>query len=198
MIRSDGPLADPRHRLEALRVAGRDRAQQLARGAAGEDRDRDLGADPRDRGQVQEEVALLLAGEAVEVQRVVAGDEVGVQRRPPCRGPGTAFSVSAETVEPVADARRTRSTTWSGRRTRTSPRTEAIIAATDLGLAPPRRRLPSGARAPRGRSRPRARRRRGRIRAGAAARAARRPSAGPGAWPPTPLPQTDIFTACGV
>ena len=76
-----GPLADPGHGLEALRVAGGDRAQQLAGRAAREDRDRDLGADPRDRGQVAEQVALLLGGEAVELDRVVAGDQVGVQDR---------------------------------------------------------------------------------------------------------------------
>ena len=42
-----GALADPGHRLEALRVAGGDRAQELARRAAREDRDRDLRADAR-------------------------------------------------------------------------------------------------------------------------------------------------------
>ena len=39
----------PGHGLKALRVAGGDRAQELARRAAGEDRDRDLGADAGDR-----------------------------------------------------------------------------------------------------------------------------------------------------
>ena len=42
---------------------------------------RDLGPDAADRDQMQEEVALLLAGEAVERHRVVADDQVRVQHR---------------------------------------------------------------------------------------------------------------------
>ena len=38
-----------------------------------------FGPDAADRDQLQEEIALLLAGEAVEAERVVAGDQVGVQ-----------------------------------------------------------------------------------------------------------------------
>ena len=80
-----GALADPGDRLEALRVAGGDRAQQLARRAAGEDRDRDLGADAGDRGQVQEEVALLLGGEAVELRSSRRGRPGGRAGSRPCR-----------------------------------------------------------------------------------------------------------------
>ena len=55
-----GPLADARDRLEASRVARRERRDQLARGAAGEHRQRHLRADRLDRQQHQEQVALLL------------------------------------------------------------------------------------------------------------------------------------------
>ena len=67
-------------------------------GPAGERRDRDLRADAADRDQLAEEVALLLGGEAEERQRVVAGDQLGVEEGLARRSPGTAFSVSAETV----------------------------------------------------------------------------------------------------
>ena len=54
--------------------------------------ERDLRADALDAEQQQEEVALLLGGEAVELHRVVADDEVRVQRRRGARprGPGAA------------------------------------------------------------------------------------------------------------
>ena len=84
-----GPLADPRHGLEALRVTGGDRPQQLADGAARKGSEGDLRPHPADRDQQQKEVPLALAGEAVEVERVVAGDQVSVElgalatRRPP-------------------------------------------------------------------------------------------------------------------
>src|SRR5262245_15720863 len=58
------PLADPRHGLEALGVAGGDRTQQLPHRAAGEGRDRHLRPHPADGGEMEEEVALLLAREA--------------------------------------------------------------------------------------------------------------------------------------
>ena len=48
-----GALADSRHRLEALGVAGGDRPQQLARRPARERRDRDLGPDAADRDQLR-------------------------------------------------------------------------------------------------------------------------------------------------
>jgi hypothetical protein len=45
-----------------------------------------LGPDGLDAEQQQEEVALLLGGEAVERQGVLADDEVGVQRDRLARG----------------------------------------------------------------------------------------------------------------
>ena len=76
-----GSLADPGRGLEALRVPGGDRPQELPRRPSREDRDRHLGADSRDRGEMEEEVALLLAGEPVQRQRVVARHQVGVEGR---------------------------------------------------------------------------------------------------------------------
>ena len=74
-------------------------ARSSSRGAAaGEDRDRDLRADPRDRGQRQEEVALLLAGEAVERRASRRGRRGGRAGSPRSPLAGTAFSVSAETA----------------------------------------------------------------------------------------------------
>ena len=71
-------LADPGRGLQPRGVAGRDGAEQLARRAAGEDGERHLRPDGLDADQQQEQVALLLGGEAVEQQRVVADDQVGV------------------------------------------------------------------------------------------------------------------------
>ena len=50
-------------------------------GPAGEHRERDLGADGLHGEQHQEEVALLLGVKAVQRERVVAHDQVGVQHR---------------------------------------------------------------------------------------------------------------------
>src|SRR6185436_21108656 len=50
------PFSDPRRGLEALRVAGGDRSQQLARRATGEHRDRHLRPDAADRDELAEEV----------------------------------------------------------------------------------------------------------------------------------------------
>src|SRR3954452_7535938 len=74
-----GALADARNGLEASGVPGRDRGEELTRRAAGEARERDLRADGLDADEQQEEVALGLRGEAVEQQRVVAHDQVGMQ-----------------------------------------------------------------------------------------------------------------------
>ena len=76
-------LADPGHGLQPRGVAGRDRAEQLARRAAGEHGQRHLRADRLHADQQQEQVALLLGGEAVELHRVVADHEVRVERRLP-------------------------------------------------------------------------------------------------------------------
>src|SRR3954469_14277136 len=72
-------LADTLDRLEPRRVPRRHGGEQLARRAAGEDGERDLGADGLDADEQQEEVALGLRGEAVEQQRVVAHDQVSVE-----------------------------------------------------------------------------------------------------------------------
>ena len=67
------------HGLEALGVARRDGALHLARGRAGQHGERHLGPHAGDRGQAQEQLALFLGGEAVELQRVVAQHQVGVE-----------------------------------------------------------------------------------------------------------------------
>ena len=56
-----------------------------------------FGPDRLHAEQQQEQVALLLGGEAVELQRVVAHDQVGVQRDLLADG-GHVLSVSAETA----------------------------------------------------------------------------------------------------
>ena len=76
-----GALADARHGLEALRVAGGDRAQQLAGRAAREHRERHLRPHSLHPDQQQEQLALVLAREAVQVHAVVAHDQVRVQER---------------------------------------------------------------------------------------------------------------------
>ena len=97
-IRSAVRLPMPGAAWSRAGVAGRDRAQQVARRAAGEDGERHLRPDRLDADQQQEQVALLLGGEAVELQRVVADDQVGVDRRPRSPTRGTCRSVSAETA----------------------------------------------------------------------------------------------------
>ena len=73
-------LADPGRRLQPRGVAGGDGAQQVARRAAGEHRERHLRPDRLHADQQQEEVALLLGGEAVQQHRVVTHDQVRVRR----------------------------------------------------------------------------------------------------------------------
>ena len=73
-------LADARHGLQAGDVAGHERGDELARGAAAEHGERHLRPHRLHPDEGQEEVALLLGGEAVEGQRVVAHDQVRVQR----------------------------------------------------------------------------------------------------------------------
>ena len=75
-----GLLADPRDRLEARVVAERDRPAQLGRRRAGDDGERDLRADAADREQMDEQLALLGVGEAVELQRVLADVQVRLDR----------------------------------------------------------------------------------------------------------------------
>src|SRR6185295_17500923 len=71
-----GSLADAGGGLEALRIPGGDRPHQLPRRPPREDGDRHLGANSGDRGEVEEEVALLLARETVQRQRVLARHEM--------------------------------------------------------------------------------------------------------------------------
>ena len=97
MIRSAVRLPMPGTAWKRAASPRGERAEQLARRAAGEHGERDLRADRLHAEQHQEEVALLLGGEAVELQRVVAHDQVGVQRDR-LAGGGDVRSVSAETA----------------------------------------------------------------------------------------------------
>ena len=90
-------LADAGHGLQAGDVAGDQRGDQLARAAAAEHRERHLRPDRLHPDEREEEVALLLGGEAVEGQRVVANDQMRVQRDGAAHA-GTWRSVSAETA----------------------------------------------------------------------------------------------------
>ena len=88
---------------------------------------RHLGPDRLDPEQHQEQVALLLGGEAVQRQRVVADHQVGVQRDRADRPPGSA---SASRPRPRAGTRRHRYRSPHGRRggPRPSPRSERSSA----------------------------------------------------------------------
>ena len=59
-------------------VLERDRAPELRGGRPGDDRERDLRADPADREQLREELALRGVREAVELERVLADMEKGL------------------------------------------------------------------------------------------------------------------------
>ena len=74
-------LADAGDGLEARRVLEHDRAPQLGSRRAGDDRQRHLRADPGDGEQVQEELPLGRVGEAVELERVLAHVQVGLDGR---------------------------------------------------------------------------------------------------------------------
>ena len=178
-------LADPGHRLQARGVAGGDGGEQLARRPAREHGQRHLRPDRLHAEQQQEQVALLLGGEAVEQQRVVAHDQVGGQRRLLAHARDVAQRLRRH-VEAVADA-----------------------AAGDhhvIGRAAPRprrRRARSRSRFQRcGHRRPvgvadRDGERVGRVvgpRQLLAAPAASGPSAEPGPWPARPEPQTAALT----
>ena len=71
-----GLLADTGDRLETRRVLEHDRPAEVGRGRAGDDRERDLRADPRHGEEMEEELALGCIGEAVELQSVFAYVEV--------------------------------------------------------------------------------------------------------------------------
>ena len=68
--------ADTRHDLEPLGVTGRDRVPVSDDGRAREHRERHLGPDAGNRDQFQEELALRVRREAVELSAVVAEDQV--------------------------------------------------------------------------------------------------------------------------
>ena len=73
-----GLLADSRDGLEACRVAEHDRASQLTGRRAGDDGERDLRPDAAHAQQRGEELPLGRIGEAVELERVLAHVEVGL------------------------------------------------------------------------------------------------------------------------
>ena len=91
--------------MSRLTSPGRHGADQLARRAARQHGERHLGADRLHADQQQEEVALLLGGEAVERQRVVAHDQVAEQRHRPADR-GDVLERLGRHREAVADARR--------------------------------------------------------------------------------------------
>ena len=73
-------LADARDRLEARGVAGGDRRDQLARRPAGEHGERHLGPTACTPISIRKRSRSSSECESVERERVVAHDEVGVQR----------------------------------------------------------------------------------------------------------------------
>src|SRR5258708_20864174 len=73
-------VADPGHGVEAGRIAGGERREQLAGPAGGEHGERDLRPHGLHAEQHQEQLPLLLGVEPVERQGVVTDDQVGVQR----------------------------------------------------------------------------------------------------------------------
>ena len=86
------PAGARRRRRRARATSSRGEPPRRARASA------TFGPDALDADEQLEQVALLLGGEAVERQRVVAHDQVGVQRDVLARRPGTWRSVSAETA----------------------------------------------------------------------------------------------------
>ena len=97
-----GALADPGHALEARDIAVGERADELARRAAAEHRERDLRPDRLHADQREEQVALLLGREAVQRERVVAHDQVAVQGDRPADGGNLAQRLGRH-GQPVAD-----------------------------------------------------------------------------------------------
>ena len=94
-----GPLADARAPPgSALRRRPRSPGSSSRGRAAGEDRDRDLRADPGDRDQVQEEVALLLAWRSRRADSESSRATSWACSVASLPRAGTALSVSAETV----------------------------------------------------------------------------------------------------
>ena len=181
-------LADARHGLQARGVAGGERAEQLARRAAAEHGERHLRADGLDADAAAgtgRAPPRWRSRRAAARRRARSG---GCAASPACR-PRARGAASRPRRRAGSRRRRTATTTWSGRRTATSPATSAIM---------PPRAPPAAARGWRGRWRRRARRPRGRAAAARAAPAASGPSAGPGSLPARPVPQTAPLTCWGV
>src|SRR5438132_6135299 len=72
-------LADTRDGLEAGSVLERDRAAQLGGGRAGDDRKRHLRPHPGDGEERLEQLALSRLGKAVELERVLAHVQIGLE-----------------------------------------------------------------------------------------------------------------------
>ena len=98
MIRSAVRLPMPGTAWKRAASPAASAADQLARRPAGEHRQRDLRPDRLHRQQHQEQVALLLGVKAVQRQRVVAHDQVRVQRRPARRRRARGAASRAETA----------------------------------------------------------------------------------------------------
>ena len=131
-----GALADARHRLEARRVARGDR-RRAARAASRRESTASATFGPTlcTPDQHQEQLALVLGGEAEQVHAVVAHDRCDCEQRLAARrrAPGEGLRRDRE---PVADAAAVSITTSPGRRTATLPRTEAITPSAALSGAP--------------------------------------------------------------
>ena len=197
-----GRLApDAGHDLEALHVARRDREPRVGDGRAGQHRERHLRPDSGDGDQPQEELTLLGGGEAVELHRVVAQDQVCEHRgRLALRGQlaerlgGGGHAVA----HPTALDHGMVGPTLQNLAVQRSDHVFGFCAAARTPLCRLRDCRPPTALGTRGRSRARARPRRGPTSAARAARAARRPCAGPGPCRPRRCPHTASFTAWGV
>src|SRR5205823_9955426 len=72
-------LADSRNGLEKLRVLADDGSLQLAWRVARHDRESNLRSDSTDREELLEELALAGVREAVELERVVANVQMGLE-----------------------------------------------------------------------------------------------------------------------
>src|SRR2546421_2284398 len=95
-------FSDPRDRLEARRVLERDRAAQLVRRGARDDRQRDFRADPLDGEQQLEELALGSLGRAEQLQDVLPHMKIRLEHD---LSPGLRLPPGAvRGVDEVADA----------------------------------------------------------------------------------------------
>ena len=95
-------LANPRNRLEERRVLADDRAVELGRGVARDNRERHLRADAGDREELLEELPLGSVGKAVQLERVLADVQVGLDDD--LDGALRLLYHAGCRVQPVADA----------------------------------------------------------------------------------------------